>query len=92
MQLGSGLAVACGVGLSCSSDLTPSLGISICHGCGPKKEKKKSGQLGGYLQNTAEKDSKASSKFWGKSHSISSGWHKICKLKKMSGLSIDRKT
>ena len=25
---------------SSSSDLTPSLGISICHRCGPKKEKK----------------------------------------------------
>ena len=26
---------------SCSSDLTPSLGTSICHKCGPKKKKKK---------------------------------------------------
>ena len=26
---------------SCSSDSTPSLGSSICRGCGPKKKKKK---------------------------------------------------
>ena len=32
LSLGSDLA--CGVG--CSSDLTPSLGTSICHGCKPK--------------------------------------------------------
>ena len=38
-QLGSGIAVA--VAGSCSSDLTPSLRTSICHECGPKKEKKK---------------------------------------------------
>ena len=31
MQLGSGIVVA---------DLTPSLGISICYLCGPKKKKK----------------------------------------------------
>ena len=41
----------CGVGHRCSldpvllgdysSDLTPSLGTSICHGCGPKKTKDK---------------------------------------------------
>ena len=30
----------CGVGLSCSSSLTPSLGSSICHRCGHKKNKK----------------------------------------------------
>ena len=30
---------------SCSSDLTPSLGISICHRCGCKKEKKKKKNL-----------------------------------------------
>ena len=35
-QLGSGVAVAC----SCSSDLSPSLGPSMCHGCGPKKQNK----------------------------------------------------
>ena len=32
MQLRSDVAVAG----SCSSNLTPSLGTSICHGCGPK--------------------------------------------------------
>ena len=26
---------------SCSSDWTTSLGIAICHGCGPKKDKRK---------------------------------------------------
>ena len=35
MHLGSGVAVA--QASSCSSDLTPSLGISICQGCSPKK-------------------------------------------------------
>ena len=36
--LGSGVAVAG----SCSSNLTPGLGTSMCHGRGPKKKKKKS--------------------------------------------------
>ena len=36
-QLGSGVAVA--VAGNCSSYLTPSLGTSICHRCGPKKKK-----------------------------------------------------
>ena len=39
MWLGSCMAVAV-VG-SYSSDSTPSLGICICHGCSPKKQKKK---------------------------------------------------
>ena len=39
--LGSGVAVAVAQASSCSSDLTPSLGNSMCHGCGPKKQKKK---------------------------------------------------
>ena len=46
------LAVSCGVAHrggsdlsgSYSSDLTPSLGISICCGCSPKKKKKKKRQ------------------------------------------------
>ena len=37
----SRIAVAVGQAGSCSSDLTPSLGTSICHGCCPKKQKKK---------------------------------------------------
>ena len=37
MQLGSGVAVAG----SYISDRTPSLGTSVCHGCSPKKQKKK---------------------------------------------------
>ena len=31
----------CGVGLSCSSNWTPSLGTSICCRCGPKRKKEK---------------------------------------------------
>ena len=31
----------CGAGRSWSSNLTPRLGTSICHGCGPKRKKKK---------------------------------------------------
>ena len=41
MRLGSHVAVAVAYAGSCSSDSTPSLGTSICPGCGPKKEKKK---------------------------------------------------
>ena len=41
MQLGSGIAVAVVWAGSYSSDLTPSLGTSICRECGPKKTKKK---------------------------------------------------
>ena len=40
MWLESGVAVAVVQAGSCSSDLTSSLGISICYGCGPKKKKK----------------------------------------------------
>ena len=40
-RLGSGIAVAMVQASSYSSDSTPSLRISICHGCGPKKTKKK---------------------------------------------------
>ena len=39
MWLGSHMAVA--VAGSCSSDLTPSLGTSICHRCCPKKKERK---------------------------------------------------
>ena len=35
------VAVSVTVAGSCRSDLTPSLGTSVCHGCGPKKQKKK---------------------------------------------------
>ena len=40
MWLGSGVAVAG----SCSSNLTPGLGTSMCHGRGPKEKKKKKAQ------------------------------------------------
>ena len=40
MQLGSGVAVAVVWAGGYSSNLTPSLGNSICHGYGPKKTKK----------------------------------------------------
>ena len=42
MRLGSDVAVAVVQASSCGSDLTPSLGISICHTCSPKKKKKRS--------------------------------------------------
>ena len=48
---GSGIAVAVAWASSCSSDSTPSLGISICHGCGPKKkENMYKGMLGRAMQ------------------------------------------
>ena len=40
MQLWSGVAAAVGLAGSYSSNSTPSLGTSICHGCGPIKKKK----------------------------------------------------
>ena len=43
-QLGSGVAMAVAQASDYSSDLTPSLGTSICHGGGPKKIKKKLGR------------------------------------------------
>ena len=43
--LGSGVAVAMTVASSCSSDWTPSLGISMCLECGPKKKKKQTNSL-----------------------------------------------
>ena len=42
MQLGSCIAVAVVQAISCISDWVPSLGTSICRGCDPKKQKKKS--------------------------------------------------
>ena len=41
MRLGSDVAVAVTYTGSCSSNLIPSLGTSICHVCGPKKKGKK---------------------------------------------------
>ena len=38
--LQSGIAVAVAKAGRCSSSLTPSLGTSMCHKCGPKKKKK----------------------------------------------------
>ena len=40
-RLGSGIAVALAQACGCSSDLTPSLGTSMCHRSGPRKSKKK---------------------------------------------------
>ena len=51
MRLGSGIAVAVVEAGSCISDLTPSLGISICHGCSPKKEKKKKKDISDHTSN-----------------------------------------
>ena len=39
MGLRSCIAMAVMQASSCSSDSTPSLGTSMCHGCGPKKKK-----------------------------------------------------
>ena len=39
---GCGSCCGCGLGLRCSADSNPSLGASICHKCGPSKEKTKS--------------------------------------------------
>ena len=39
MWLGSHLAVPVAQAGNCSSDLTPSLGTSVCCRCGPKKQK-----------------------------------------------------
>ena len=41
MWFRSGVAVAVAVAGSCNFDSTPSLGTSICHGLGPKMQKKK---------------------------------------------------
>ena len=41
MQLGSGIAVAVARASDCSSDSTPSLGTSMCHGVALKKTKRK---------------------------------------------------
>ena len=41
MQIRSHMAVAVAMAGSCSSDLTPSLGTSVCHRCCPKKQKRK---------------------------------------------------
>ena len=53
MQLGSRIAVAVAVAGSHSSDLTPSLGTSICHGCSPKKQKTKTPKTKTNTQMTA---------------------------------------
>ena len=39
--LGSCVAAAVGKASGHCSDLTPSLGVSMCHGCGPEKKLKK---------------------------------------------------
>ena len=44
MWLGSHIAVAVALAGSCGSSLIPSLGISMCLGCGPKKQKQKQNQ------------------------------------------------
>ena len=58
MQLGSRVVVAMAVAWasSCSSYSTPSLGTSICHGCGPRKKKKEK-DTKSILSNTSFKTS-----------------------------------
>ena len=57
-QLGSRVAAALVQDNGCSSDWTPSLGTSTCHGCGPKKKCKRSKavseQVGCEIQGEAE--------------------------------------
>ena len=50
MQLGYGIAVAVAQACSCGADSTPDPGTSICHRCGPKKEKNKQGSNTPLLQ------------------------------------------
>ena len=45
MPFGSCIAVGVVQASSCSSDLTPSLGISMCRGCNPRKTKKEKRQV-----------------------------------------------
>ena len=47
--LGSGAAVAVAWAGSCSSNLTPILGTSICHTCSPKRPKKKKKWMDGWM-------------------------------------------
>ena len=55
MWLGSSVAVAVAQAHSCSSNSNPSLGTSICLGCGPKKtEKEKTSLPGQALLSTVE--------------------------------------
>ena len=51
------MAVAVAVAGSCSSDLAPSLGTSICCGCGPKKKKKKKEKSRKLLLSSGEEES-----------------------------------
>ena len=53
--LGSGVAVTVAQVNSCSSNQTPSLGTSICHGCGPKKTKDKEKKREENTQKGSEK-------------------------------------
>ena len=46
----------CGLACSCSLDSTPSLGISICHMSGPKKQKKKRRNVFNFRKQRALKE------------------------------------
>ena len=54
MRLGSLVAVAVVQAGSCSSDLNPSLGTSMCHRCGPKKTKTKQNKTKQKLSSISE--------------------------------------
>ena len=58
MQLRSDVAVAVAVAGSCGSDWTPSLGISTCCGCGPKKQKQTNKQTNKQTKKAKEKCSR----------------------------------
>ena len=60
---GSGIAVCCGVGRRCSSVLTPSLGTSPCHGCGPKKKKERKGKKGRRGESKERKEERKKEKY-----------------------------
>ena len=51
-EFGSGIAVAVASASSCSSDLIPSLGTSICRGCGSKKKKQRENSIMRTAPNT----------------------------------------
>ena len=54
MQLESHIAVAVAVASGYKSDWTPSLGTSICFGCGPKKQRNKQTNKTNLVNNLQE--------------------------------------
>ena len=73
MRLGSGFAVAVAQASSCSSNLTPSLGTSICHKCGPKKKGKKKREVkrDQIIEDSVQHAKTQGSIFWEKAGQLS---------------------